>query len=71
MSESMIIGIDGIAVEATEEEAAKILKTQADLKKVETALQAEKAAKEAARESAIAKLGALGLTAEEIAALKG
>jgi hypothetical protein len=71
MSDSMIIGIDGIAVEATEEQASAILKTQADLKKLEKAYQAEKAAKEAARESAIAKLSELGLTPEEIAALKG
>ncbi len=60
-----LIGIDGIVREMTEAELENylILQNQSD------AIEATQKAREAARESALAKLAALGLTQEEIAAL--
>jgi hypothetical protein len=67
---SEIIVIDGstgevIAREATQEELAN----QEVIASEQAALQAEQDAKELAKASALAKLAALGLTEEEIAAL--
>jgi len=56
---------DGIKREATEAEVAQFEKDKIEAKK----RQAEQDAKTAARQSALAKLAALGLTEEEIGAL--
>ena len=68
MSEIIVIdGLTGevIAREATQEELAN----QEVIASEQAALQAEQDAKELAKASALAKLAALGLTEEEIAAL--
>jgi DNA-binding NarL/FixJ family response regulator len=59
------IQIDDLVREMTDEEYETYLVMQAE----QEALQAEQDAKIAARQSALAKLAALGLTEEEIAAL--
>jgi DNA-binding NarL/FixJ family response regulator len=59
------IQIDDLVREMTDEEYEAYLADQA----AQEALQAEQDAKIAARQSALAKLAALGLTEEEIAAL--
>ena len=65
MTEKFYIQEDGEKREATPEEVAQILADQ----EVYATLDAEQAAKIASRESALAKLAALGLTEDEIAAL--
>jgi hypothetical protein len=60
-----LIGIDGIVREMNEEELDNYLITQSQ----SDAIDAERKAREDARKSALAKLAALGLTEEEIAAL--
>jgi hypothetical protein len=60
-----LIGIDGIVREMNEEELENHLITQNQ----SDAIEAEQKARAAARESALAKLAALGLTQEEIASL--
>ena len=65
MADKIYVGIDNERVEATGEVLEQILKDRAESKLAEQA----KEAKLAARESALAKLAALGLTEEEIAAL--
>jgi hypothetical protein len=62
MSEKIYVQIDNLKREATPEELEQIAKD------TQEALELEEA-KEAARTSALAKLAALGLTEEEIAAL--
>ena len=59
------IQIDDLVREMTDEEYETYLAMQSELE----ALQAKQEAKIAARESALQKLAALGLTEEEIAAL--
>jgi DNA-binding NarL/FixJ family response regulator len=59
------IQIDDLVREMTDEEYEAYLAMQA----AQEALQAEEDAKIAARQSALAKLAALGLTEDEIAAL--
>ena len=59
------IQIDDLVREMTDEEYEVYLADQA----AQEALQAEQDAKTAARQSALAKLAALGLTEEEIGAL--
>jgi len=59
------IQIDDLVREMTDKEYESYLTSQAEAE----ALQAEQSAKAAARESALQKLAALGLTEEEIAAL--
>jgi DNA-binding NarL/FixJ family response regulator len=59
------IQIDDLVREMTDEEYKTYLASQAEAE----ALQAEQDAKVAARQSALAKLAALGLTEEEIASL--
>jgi len=61
------IQIDDLVRDATAEEAAVIRAAHAET----AALEAAQEAQAAARASALAKLSALGLTAEEIAALIG
>jgi hypothetical protein len=65
MSEKIYVQIDGEKREATEEELAQILADQAAY----SLLKAEEESRAQARSSALAKLAALGLTEEEIAAL--
>jgi hypothetical protein len=66
MSESRpLVQIDDIVREMNDEEFAAYTEEQS----VQQALEAEKLAKAEARTSALAKLAALGLTEEEIAAL--
>ena len=65
MADKIYVGIDNERVEATGEVLEQILKDRAESELAEQA----KEAKLAARESALAKLAALGLTEEEIAAL--
>jgi DNA-binding NarL/FixJ family response regulator len=60
-----LIGIDGIVREMNEEELENHLITQSQ----SDAIDEKRKAREDARESALAKLAALGLTEEEIAAL--
>jgi DNA-binding NarL/FixJ family response regulator len=65
MSETIYIQIDNEKIEATGEVLDQILKDREEAELLESA----RLAKIAARESALAKLAALGLTEEEIAAL--
>jgi DNA-binding NarL/FixJ family response regulator len=65
MSEKMYISEDGVKREATAGEIAQFNQDQIEIQKAT----AEKEAKQTARQSALAKLAALGLTEEEIAAL--
>lgn len=69
MSEKVFIGIDDERVELTGEDLENFLAEQARRKQAQESFKAEQDAKIAARESALAKLAALGLTEEEIAAL--
>jgi hypothetical protein len=69
MSEKIYIQVNGEKLEATGEELALILQYQAEAQAEKLVIEAELEAKEAARTSALAKLAALGLTEEEIAAL--
>jgi DNA-binding NarL/FixJ family response regulator len=64
-AEKPLIQIDDLVREMTDEELAQRTQDQAEAE----ARKAEAEAKAAARESALAKLADLGLTAEEIAAL--
>jgi len=68
-SEKVYVGIDGKLVELTGEDLAAF-EAQRELDLAEAAaMLAEAEVKAAARESALAKLAALGLTEDEIAAL--
>ena len=55
----------------TPEEVAELEAANAEFEVQQAAFEAEQAAREAARQSAIDKLSALGLTAEEAAAIVG
>jgi DNA-binding NarL/FixJ family response regulator len=65
MATKLNVQIDGVVREMTDEEFADFQELQASQELAET----ERLAKETARSSALAKLAALGLTEEEIAAL--
>lgn len=67
--EKVFIGIDNKRIELTGDELAAFNADRAAIQAEITAQKAEAEAKIAARESALAKLADLGLTAEEIAAL--
>lgn len=67
--EKVFIGIDNERIELTGDELAAFNADRAAIQAQITAQKAEAEAKIAARESALAKLTDLGLTAEEIAAL--
>lgn len=69
MSEKVFIGIDDERIEVTGKELEALLAEQSKIKELTEQAEAERLAKTAARESALAKLAALGLTEEEIAAL--
>jgi hypothetical protein len=68
-TEKIFIGIDDERIELTGDELAAFKADRAAIQGEITAQKAEAEAKVAARESALAKLADLGLTAEEIAAL--
>lgn len=69
MTEAIYIHENGETREATEQEALELLKTQAQAQEEQRVIEAEQEAKFLARQSALAKLAALGLTEEEIGAL--
>ena len=69
MTEKIYIGINDKRIEAKGEVLDQILQHQAKLAELQRLLEIETKAKVAARQSALAKLAALGLTADEIAAL--
>jgi hypothetical protein len=67
--DKIYIQIDDKKIEAKGEQLEYLLQTQAEAAAAASRIEAETAAKEAARESAMAKLKKLGLTDDEIAAL--
>jgi hypothetical protein len=67
--EATLIGVGQEVIELTGEELTAFKADRAAIQAEADARQAEADAKAAARESALAKLADLGLTAEEIAAL--
>ena len=69
MANKVYKGIDNKRIEAKGEQLEYILQAQAEAQEQTRLLEAEQQAKEAARESAMSKLKALGLTDDEIAAL--
>jgi hypothetical protein len=69
MTEKIFIYEDNEQREATHEEALQIKEDIAEIQAREDARKEEQEAKQLARTSALAKLAALGLTEEEIAAL--
>jgi hypothetical protein len=69
MSEKIFIQEDNNQREATPEEALQIQKDIAELQALEQSIREDREAKAVAKASALAKLAALGLTEEEIAAL--
>ena len=68
-SEKIMIGIDDQVIELTGADKKAFIADRDAMAQAETLRETEIQAKEAARESALAKLADLGLTAEEIAAL--
>ena len=68
-TEKIFIGIDNNRIELTGDDLAAFNADRAAIQADIAAQKAEADAKELARESALAKLVALGLTADEIAAL--
>jgi len=68
-TEKIFIGIDNNRIELTGDDLAAFNADRAAIQADIAAQKAEVKAQEAARESALAKLAALGLTADEIAAL--
>jgi type VI protein secretion system component Hcp len=71
MSETIYIGIDDKRIEATGKQLDYILQTQAEAQAEQARIEAEAQAKQAKLESAKAKLAALGLDEEEVAAIVG
>jgi Holliday junction resolvasome RuvABC DNA-binding subunit len=71
MSEAIYVHDSGKKRKATAEEIAQIEKDQAEALEAQKLFEAEQTAKAEARESAMAKLAALGLSDEEIQAIIG
>ena len=71
MSEKIYIGIDNKRIEAKGEVLEQILKDRAEAEAEQSRIEAEMQAKQAKLESAKAKLAALGLDEEEVAAIVG
>jgi hypothetical protein len=69
MSDKIYIQIDSEKLEATGVLLDQILEAQREATSIKDELDAQAQVKAAARQSALAKLAALGLTEEEIAAL--
>jgi hypothetical protein len=68
-TEKIFIGIDDKKIELTGKKLTDFLTDREAMQAEHQALRLEQDAKVAARESALAKLAALGLTADEVAAL--
>jgi len=71
MSEKIYIARDNKKIEAKGEQLDYILQAQAEAQEQMRLIEAEQTAKAEARESAMAKLAALGLSDEEIQAIIG
>jgi type VI protein secretion system component Hcp len=71
MTDKIYIGIDDKKIEAKGEQLDYILQAQAEAQESQRLIEAEAQAKQAKLESAKAKLTALGLDEEEIAAIVG
>ena len=71
MSEQIFVQIDDQVVELQGAELEAFIANKAQIQVERDALQAEQDAKAAAKESALTKLQALGLTEDEIKALVG
>ena len=71
MTDKIYIGIDDKKIEAKGEQLDYILQAQAEAQESQRLIEAEAQAKQAKLESAKAKLAALGLDEEEIAAIVG
>jgi hypothetical protein len=71
MSETIYVSEDGKKRKATAEEIAQFEKDRAEYEAQQKLFEAEQTAKAEARESAMAKLAALGLSDEEIQAIIG
>ena len=69
MPDKIYIGINNKRIEAKGEVLENLLQAQAEAQEAQRLFEAEQQAKKAARESAMAKLKALGLTDDEISAL--
>jgi len=69
MSEIIYVQVNDKKRKATVDEIAQFEKDRAENEAQKSRIEAEQQAKEAARESAMAKLKALGLTDDEISAL--
>jgi DNA-binding NarL/FixJ family response regulator len=69
MSETIYISENGNRRKATADETAYILQTQEELQTQSATQEQAKTDANTARESAVAKLEKLGLTADEVAAL--
>jgi type VI protein secretion system component Hcp len=71
MSDKIYIGIDDKRIEAKGEQLDYILQSQAEAQEQARLIKAEAQAKQAKLDSAKAKLAALGLDEEEVAAIVG
>jgi len=71
MSEIIYVNDNGKKRKATAEEVAQFDKDRAEAQEQQRLIEAEQTAKAEARESAMAKLAALGLSDEEIQAIIG
>jgi hypothetical protein len=69
MSNLIYVGIDGEQIEAKGEVLNALLEAQSEAQKIYDDFEKQIMEKQALRESALAKLAALGLTEEEIGAL--
>jgi ribosomal protein L9 len=70
-SEAIYIQVDGKRTEAKNEVLEQILKDRAEFEAEQARIEAEAQAKQAKLDSAKAKLAALGLDEEEVAAIVG
>lgn len=71
MADKIYIGIDDKRIEAKGEVLEQILKDREEAAERQRLIEAEQQAKEAAKESAMAKLSKLGLTDKEVQAIIG
>jgi len=71
MSEIIYVSDNGVKRKATAEELAQFEKDRAEYEAEQSRIKAEQQTKIQARESAIAKLAALGLTEDEVKAIVG
>lgn len=69
MNDILFVNVNGQRRKATKDELAQFEKDRAESAERESLIEAETAKKQADRESAMAKLSKLGLTADEIASL--